>query len=145
MLAELFQYLRNWFVKTRYLSEFIVSDGKITFADGSNIPLLVGQYFRIVGSVLNDGVYKYGEDDLPANELFSGAVWAMAVPPAVVALAGEIEEWTAANADAINSPYQSESFGGYSYSLKAGSSSGDGNGLSWKSQFAARLAPWRKI
>lgn len=143
MLTEIFQYLRNWFEKTKYFSDsFIISDGVISFPDGSGVPLVVGQYFRIVGSVLNDGVHKFGEEVL-YDEVFSGAVWAMAVPPAVVALAGEIEEWTAANADSINSPYQSESFGGYSYSLK--STSGDENGISWKSQFAARLAPWRKI
>ena len=145
MLTELFQYLRNWFVKTKYFSEFLISDGNITFSDGSSVPLEIGQYFRVIGSAMNDGVYKFGEEDLPADELFSGAIWAMAVPPAVVALAGEIENWTAANAGAINSPYQSESFGGYSYSLKAGQSSGGSTGPTWQSQFADRLAHWRKI
>ena len=147
MLTEIFQYLRNWFVKTKYFSTgFVISDGVITFDDGSTVPLIAGQYYRIIGSVLNNGVHKYGDtQDLLRDEVFSGAVWAMAVPPAVVALAGEITTWTAANADAINSPYQSESFGGYSCSLKAGSSGSGSGSVTWQSQFADRLAPWRKI
>ena len=141
MLTEIFQYLRNWFEITKLFSDFKVSDGIVSFSDGSELPLAIGQYFRIVGSALNDGVWKYGEDNLPADEVFSGAVWLMAVPPAVVSLAGEIKDWTAANSTVIDSPYQSENFGGYSYSLKVG----ENGTLTWKSQFAARLAPWRKI
>ena len=144
MLTEVLQYLRNWFEKSKYVSNFIISGGNITFPDGSLVPLVSGQYFRVIGSVFNDGVHEYGNAELQ-DEAFSGAVWVMAVPPAVVALAGEIEDWTAANADAIKSPYQSESFGGYSYSLKAGQSSGGSTGPTWQSQFADRLAQWRKI
>lgn len=142
MLTEIFQYLRNWFEKSKFFSEFVISDGVITFSDGSPIPLVAGQYFRVIGSALNDGVHKFGEADLLAEE-FSGAVWTMAVPPAVAALAGEIQAWTAANSDAINSPYQSESFGGYSY--QKGYSGSNAVSVTWQSQFASRLAPWRKI
>lgn len=142
MLTEIFQYLRNWFEKSKYFADFIISDGVITFSDGRPIPLITGQYFRVIGSALNDGVHKFGEADLLAEE-FSGAVWTMAVPPAVAALAGEIQVWTAANSDAINSPYQSESFGGYSY--QKGYSGSNATVVTWQSQFASRLAPWRKI
>jgi hypothetical protein len=50
-------------------------------------------------------------------------------------------EWELANADSINSPYQSESFGGYSYSKESG---GEG-GMNWKTHFANELWKWRKI
>ena len=101
-----------------------------------------GQYFRIVGSVLNDGVYKYPVTDL-TDEIFDGAIWAMRLPPAFIALASEIEQWQTANADAINSPYQSESFGGYSYSKRTGAD-GDGGALTWQTQFKSRLNRWRR-
>ncbi len=144
MLTELLNYLRNWFEKSKLFSDFVISDGVVTFSNGDPVPLLIGQYFRVVGSVFNDGVHEYGNEAL-RDERFSGAVWLLAIPPAVVELAVEIEKWTAVNSDAINSPYQSESFGGYSYSLKSGNSAIGTGSVTWQSQFAARLAPWRKI
>ena len=147
MLTEICQYLRNWFEVTKYFGDFTISEGTIAFSDGSELPLLNNQYFRVVGSVLNDGVHKYADNtDVLVDEVFNGSVWSMAVPPAMVALAGEIANWTVTNTEAINSPYQSESFAGYSYSLKYnGQSSGGAGGATWQSQFASRLAPWRKI
>lgn len=104
-----------------------------------------GQYIRIIGSRHNDGVWKYGVDQL-RNEAFDGAVWAMSVPPHVVALSEEIDKWTADNAETLNSPYTSESFGGYSYSRATGNSaSGKQGGYSWRDHFAARLTPYRRI
>lgn len=145
MLTEICQYLRNWFDKTRIIGTFTIENGVISYGNGNVIDLLTGQYFRIVGSVLNDGVYAYPVSDLK-NETFDGAVWYMAVPPELVTLSQEIEEWIAANNTAILSPYQSESFGGYSYNLRGSSnSSGQQMAPTWQSQFAARLAPWRKI
>ena len=144
MLTEICQYLRNWFDVSKYFGEFVISGGNITFHDGSALPLQNNQYFRIVGSVFNDGVHKYGANDL-GNEEFYGGVWAMAVPPVIVDLVEEIEDWSQLNAEAINSPYQSESFGGYSYTKAGGNSSTGTSEISWQSQFAARLAPWRKI
>lgn len=146
MLADICRYCRNFFEREVVASVFTVADGQITCADGQALSLLPGQYYRIVGSVFNDGVYRYGEDVL-ADETFSGAVWAMAVPPDFIQLCEEIDAWCEANAKELESPYQSENIGGYySYTLKSGSAStGDSGGLSWQSQFAKRLAPWRKI
>ena len=146
MLTEIFQYLRNWFEKTKYFGEFVISGNTISYSDGSSLPLIEGQYFRIVGSLLNDGVYKHGDADLQ-DEDFEGSVWSMAVPPAVVQIITDISNWVDANAEAISSPYQSESFGGYSYTKAySGSSSGSGGvPVSWQTQFAVRLSPWRKI
>ena len=144
MLTEIFQYLRNWFEKTKYFGDFVISDNSIAYSDGSSLPLVEGQCFRIIGSTLNDGVYKLGTDTLKAEE-FNGAVWSMAVPPALLNLIEEISTWATSNKDAIDSPYQSESFGGYSYTKAGGTSAGNAGEISWQSQFAARLAPWRKI
>lgn len=142
MLTELCAELKNYFLRDRdadiHYGEYEISGGSI------NLPfLLAGQYFRIVGSVLNDGVYQYPVADL-TDETFTGAVWAMAVPPSVVALAAEIDEWNTANATALASPYTSESFGGYSYT-KASGNSESGGAYSWKDQFASRLSKWRRL
>ena len=145
MLTEICQYLRNWFERSKYYADFAIQQGELTAADGSPLPLLDGQYYRIVGSIFNDGVHRYGDNDLK-DETYSGAVWSMGVPPDFLELVADIEQWVDANRNALNSPYSSESFGGYSYSLRAGSgSAGDTGGVTWQSQFSARLAPWRKI
>lgn len=160
MLTQICQYLRNWFERGVWLGDFRVSGGVLTYADGTALPLLNGQYYRVIGSVFNDGVHKFGTETVTENNAhvtrpfetladepeFSGAVWEMAVPPVVVELDAEIEQWITDNAKAIASPYQSESFGGYSYSLRGGTNSaGEATGATWQSQFAARLSPWRKI
>lgn len=140
MLTELCAELKNYFLQDKdadiHYGEYTVSGGSI------DIPFLIaGQYFRIVGSVLNDGVYQYPVSDL-ADETFSGAVWAMSVPPAVISLADEIAEWNEKNAETLASPYTSESFGGYSYTK---ATSGDGGAYTWKNQFASRLNKWRRL
>lgn len=148
MFTQICQYLRNWFVRNKYTGDFKIQSGVLTYEDGSTLPLLSGQYYRIVGSVLNDGVWKNDpEVESPLrDETFHGAVWSMAVPPDFEVLVADITEWCSKNADAINSPYQSESFGGYSYSTKIGSnSSGQTVSVTWQSQFDSRLSPWRKI
>lgn len=141
MLYELCKELRNWFETDIVLDVFTIQDGELQLADDSFIK--TGQYIRIVGSTFNDGVYTYPVNGLQ-DETFDGAIWLMAVPPAVVNLASEIEGWCAKYADTLNSPYTSESFGGYSYS-KAASASGKSSVPTWKDVFATRMSPWRKI
>lgn len=142
MLTELCQELRNWFEREKYFGTFTIEDGQIDVPDGS---LQSGQYFRIVGSVFNDGVHQYDTDDLH-DEVFVGAVWSMAIPPVVVDLSERISEWVTKYGDSVSSPYSSESFGGYSYTK---ASSGQGNAGSssptWQSTFASELNRWRKI
>lgn len=134
MIDEICASLHNYFAVDIVPGEYTVNDGEIT------LPFLAaGQFFRVVGSVFCDGVYRFG-DKLPADETFDGAIWALAIPPAFEAVAAEIEEWKAKNADVLASPYQSESFGGYSYSKGTGSDS-----ASWQGAFASRLNRWRKI
>ena len=138
--------LKNYFIKDRsaiHLGDFEVKDGMVSPLDF----LKVGQYFRIVGSDLNDGVYLYNGESMDLkDEVFNGAIWAMSVPPIVLALSADIDAWRAKN-EALDSenmtPYTSESFDGYSYS-KGGNSRG-GTATSWQSQFADRLKPYRRL
>ena len=145
MLTELCQELRNWFERKKFFGTFTIEDGQIEVPDGS---LQNGQYFRIVGSVFNDGVHKYDPESESQliDEVFEGAIWSMGVPPAVVDLSERISEWVTKYGDSVSSPYQSESFGGYSYQK---ASSGQGNAGSssptWQSTFASELNRWRKI
>lgn len=146
MLTELCQELRNWFDRDqpKWYGEFTIEDGALVLRDDMSLKL--GQHFRIVGSALNDGVYQYGQDEL-ADEAFTGSIWAMAVPPSVIALSAEIGEWVVKYESLSNenmSPFQSESFGGYTYS-KAGAGSSGGGIVSWQDAFRNKLNRWRKI
>lgn len=134
MLENILMYLNNWFVVPDG-----VRPGKYSIEDGSiALSFLVpGQYFRIVGSVMNDGLHQYPADDL-TDEDFDGAVWALAVPPAVVALSDDIKAWTEKNQPSV---YTSESFGGYSCSRASGA---NGTPAGWQDVFASQLAPYRK-
>ena len=138
MLTELCAELRNYFEvpNGRHFGTFTISGGSIAPLDF----LQDGQHFRIVGSVFNDGVYQYPASDL-TDEVFEGAVWAMAVPPTLIALSAEIKEYNESDAGKA-SPYTSESFGGYSYTKAT-----DANGapIGWQKAFASRLAKWRKL
>lgn len=156
MLQQICEYLHNYFDRDRYGKAVHVETGNFTVENSlASLPFLLdGQRFRIVNSILYDGVYTYhptgftDDDDGEAAliQSFSGTICAMAVPPAVIALSGEIKEWVGKYGDIVNSPYQSESvIGVYSYT-KANNGSYDGAaGLSWQSVFGSRLEPWRKL
>ena len=147
MLTELCQELNNWFERKKFFGTFTIENGQITVPDGS---LQNGQYFRIIGSVFNDGVHKYEPEsesaEVLADEVFRGAIWAMAVPPSVIDLSERISAWVTKYGDSVSSPYSSESFGGYSYQK---ANVGQGNAASsnptWQSSFASELNKWRKI
>lgn len=140
MLEQVLMHLNNWFLVPGGIHEgtYTIEDGGIT------LPFLAnGQYFRICGSVFNDGLHQYPSGDL-RNETFDGYVWALAIPQAVIELALEIEAWETKNGDAARSPFASESFGGYSYS-KATDNSASGGAVTWQTAFRSRLNAWRKL
>ena len=138
MLTELLAEIRNYFEvpNGRHFGTFTISGGSIAPLDF----LQEGQYFRIIGSVFNDGVYQYPAESL-TDEVFEGAVWAMTLPPSIIALAAEIKAYNDSDAGKP-SPYTSESFGGYSYTKAT-----DANGapIGWQKAFASRLSKWRKL
>ena len=139
MLTELCGVLRNWFETDRISVTYTVENGSITLPFLQN-----GQFFRVVGSVFNDGVHQY-PDYAMADETFDGSIWPMSVPPALLCLGEEIKAWQEKNGDIAASPYTSESFGRYSYSkTTSGSTTGAGM-VTWKSVFKSRLNQWRKI
>ena len=135
-LTNLCAELRNYFETKKRFETFTISGGSISPSDF----LQNGQYYRIVGSVFNDGVHRHPAHDL-TDETFDGAVWAMAVPPAIIELLSKIDDFEKAEANAPTA-YTSESFGGYSYTKAT-----DENGLpvGWRSVFKSELNKWRKL
>lgn len=144
MLGSLLKELNNWFDVERHFGTFTIQDGSLTDAVG----LQEGQYFRIVGSIFNDGIYQHPADGL-TDEVFEGAIWAMAIPAEVIALSDRIDDWQKkyGGNDSVNmSPYTSESFGGYSYSKAGGGTAGDGSKAgTWQGAFANELKKYRKV
>ena len=138
MLTEICAELRNWFVVPDgvHIGTYTISGGSIAPLDF----LQEGQYFRIVGSVFNDGVHQYPASDL-TDEQFHGAVWAMSLPPDFIALSAEIKAYNESDAGKP-SPFTSESFGGYAYTKAT-----DANGapIGWQKAFASRLNKYRKL
>ena len=148
MLSEVCAYLRNYFDKgqPKTYGEITIENGTLS----TDCSLKPNQYFRIIDSTFNDGVYKNDSNLQLVNETFNGAVWAMACPPDFISIVGEISEYQTkygAVDSPTMSPFNSESFGGYSYSKQNGGSSDTSKDKSgtWQGAFGARLAKWRKI
>lgn len=138
MLEQILDYIHNYFVHKEYNGVFTISDGRL---EGDSDYFLNGQYFKIEGSILNDGLYEYPNYVL-TDEEFEGKLLTLAIPPALLTTAQEIGEWVEKNSEIINNPYNSESFGGYAYSKTSSSSGGV---FGWKDMFGKKLNRWRKI
>jgi hypothetical protein len=138
LIKQVLDFIHNYFVKNEYCGSFKIEDGSLV-----SDKLINGQYFMIKGSLLNDGVYQYPATNL-LDEEFKGKVYGLAIPRDVLDLISEIDEWQTKNKNALESPYQSESFGGYSYS-KATSGKADGSQLTWRDVFGSRLNAYRKL
>lgn len=113
-LYELLVYLRNFFpgLHWQFTGEEITGNRIV-------IPgLETGDYYLIEGSRRNNGIHVYGDADL-RNETYTGIVTEICVPPEVLTILEEINTWQEKNAEAVQSPYQSESFGGYSSQRQA--------------------------
>lgn len=148
MLGEICAEIKNFFTyeEDRHIDNFVISEGQVS-------PVLdfTTDYFRIVGSRLNDGVHKVSEltKNPLKDESFHGAIWIMSVPDDFLALVSDIEAWQEKNGGVDSqamSPFQSESFGGYSYSKASGGNTDSGGSSvpTWKSTFASRLNIYRR-
>lgn len=154
MLTEICAYLNNYFDFDEFHKkypclekEFVISGGELP--ELSDL-LVKGQCFYIYGSVLNDGVYQYTDDLKLKDETFNGLVQSMHTDSGFLELANEIAAWQekygGVNSQAM-SPFNSESFGGYSYSKSGGGSgSGSSSGTpSWQDVYGKRLQMYKRI
>ena len=150
MLQQVCEFVHNYFISKAHEGTYEITDGTIS------LPFMKeGQRLLISGSDLNDGVYTYhssgikNDDDTEVAgllpETFAGTICALAVPPAVIALAGEIKQWVAKNSEAVNSPYQSENvIGVYSYTKATGGTAA-GGAIGWQDVYKGQLNRWRKV
>ena len=143
MINRICAFIHNYFT-----AEDDIHKGTYTIQNGSvELPFLVhGQFFRVVGSALNDGIYIYPAYGL-ADETFEGEIWAMKVPKPVRDIASEAETTETKYADALNSPYTSESVIGVYSNTKAAGASGGGDGWLFGKDgiYGQRLNQWRKL
>lgn len=145
ILEQVLYHLHNWFGRASISATgCTIADGALPASIASS--MVEGAWYRIEGSLLNDGLHKHPADDLQ-DETFDGTITMLAIPKALLLVVEDIGAWQTANGDAVDGPYASESFGGYSYTLRSdGSSGAGGGGLSgWRLAFRDRLNPWRKI
>ena len=152
-ITEYCAYCHNFFSpsKKKQSGEY-KHKGIFTISDHTISPLdfiFENQYFRIIGSGLNDGVYCNNVESLAilTDETFEGEIWEMSVPRAFLAMCNDIAAWRllneASNSDNM-SPFTSESYGGYSYT-KSGSNTDTGSNTTWQGQFFKRLNAWKRI
>lgn len=145
MLDKICAHLHNYFCAPAdaCANTYTIENGAL---DLTGI-VLDGQYFRVTGSVFNDGVHIYPAEDL-TDETFEGEIWPMKVPRAVLELSAEIEAWQTQYGAAMASPFQSENvIGVYSYTKQGGNASkntAQAEADGWKKVFKSRLNEWRK-
>ena len=151
-LTEICAVLKNYFLKD-YINYSDIHRGSFTISGHTIAPpdftIKSGQYFRIKGSDLNDGVWLNTVDGLKdlRDEDFTGEIWLMSVPRGFEQLADDINAWRAKNeaVDSANmSVFQSETVQGvYSYTKGNGNSGGSSwqdNDVLWK-----RAVPYRRM
>lgn len=139
----LMQECNNYFYKTYEYDIFKIENGVISSEGMYN----VGQYIKIEGSTLNNGVYKIesmagnkinikGLD----NELFEGVIFGLAVPDNFINLMETINKHI--NTLPKNANEVSESFNNYSITVATGSK---GQPLQWQTIFSENINPFRQI
>ena len=142
MLEQVLDYIHNYFYTGSTLrGTFTISGGTLALPD-----LLNDQYYRITGSVFNDGVHRNPASEL-IDETFYGTIRPMAVPRTLMDVVTDIEAWVEQYGTVMNSPYQSETvIGVYSYiKSSAGINNGGDQQSDWQYVFRKRLDPWRKV
>ncbi len=136
MVEEVMRHCKNYFPAGEAVSGvYEIVDG------GIDLPFVkTGQYVFISGSSFSDGVHLYPCSGL-RDETFQGCITPLNVPKAFLHLCEDIQDWQekygSATGEAM-SPFQSESFGGYSYNKQSGCGT-------WQTTFASKLNDWRKI
>lgn len=157
MLTEVMRECRNWFEHTAENGTYDILDNTIVVKHR----YVVGQYIRIVGSVLNDVVAKITkvdviEDDLYRitcvhiknnlsnnlkDETFTGSIYGLRIPFDFLEIVKEIEAYQEI-ARKGDPTLVSESYRGYSYSRAV---SRDGQLVNWKTLFMDRLKPFKRM
>lgn len=146
VLEQVLNHIHNWFVYDQMDVRCAIEGGSLP----ASVSIPKGAWYRIQGSLFNDGLHRHPAADLQ-DETFDGTITVCAIPNALLDVVEEIEEWqdaySAGQKKALGSPYSSESFDGYSYSIRSDltANSGSGGLTGWQAAFASQLNPWRKM
>ena len=108
------QAVNNYFERTAELGNYTITDNAVAVRGTYK----VGQYLRIMGSFLNDGVYKIKTftngtvefDATLTDEEFVGYIVGLAVPPEFVTLAAKVTGWTSRGLSSESIPNYSVSY-----------------------------------
>jgi len=139
-LPELLDVLNNYFDDESIAGDFTISGGAFI-----NLPttIMADQWYKIDGSVFNDGIYQKGKETTLKDETFAGYVSAMRVPPAIDKLLADINAWiTAKGDDQGMTGVVSESFDGYSYTKATNEK---GMPATWREVFSKQIVRYKKI
>lgn len=142
-MESLLKYLNNFFYNFGEYGQHEISFNKITVKG----VYYVGQYVKIVGSCVNDGVYQVLKVDSGtitlvgelSNEAFTGTIFSLGVPGRLKEISEQIQEF---NRQLTTNGFASESFGDYSYTK---ATNANGELVGWKDIFKDDLRPYRKI
>jgi len=140
-IEALMKECNNYFYRWKERNTFTIDNNSITVTG----TYLVGQYIRIVGSIMNDGVYQmetYADNKITilglTNEVFEGIIYGLVVPKEFVVLSDKIIEYNTNNT--INNK-ASEGFNNYSVSYTTGE---NGSPLQWQGIFKKDLDIYRQ-
>lgn len=149
MLDAICAEIHNYFTREsdKIIGDFAIVDGVVS-PPSCLQKIQNGQYYRVIGSVFNDGIHRRGDETLTDEPVFHGAIWLMRIPKDFLDLCASIDAWQNkyGTADSVNmSPFSSESFGGYSYSKGSGGGNDGSSVPTWQSTFASQLNVYRKV
>lgn len=143
-IEVLMQECNNYFYKTYESNTFAISNGVIT----TQGKYLVGQYIKIEGSILNDGVYKVESMDSNKinikelqDEVFEGCIFGLSVPKGFIDLSTKIQEFLD-NPKAKPTDISSESFNNYSWSKGKKT---NGANITWNDVFRDDVYSYRQL
>lgn len=141
-MEDLLLTCNNFFYRFKEFGEYSIKNNKIQVRG----KYIAGQYIRIIGSFLNDGVFKVksvigNEIELENmnDEEFEGYICSLAIPNSFIELNQKIKEYKSKEK---NNGIVSESFGNYSYSKATNSS---GNPITWQDVFTNELRQYKQM
>lgn len=146
LAEEVLSHLHNWFVRdSSVFTNVSIADGALPEDVASYVP--EGAFYRIEGSLMNDGLHKVGVDELETEDVSRVKISVLAIPRPLLAIIDEIADWEDKYGEVAKGPFFSESFGGYEYEIRGYSSYGAASSSmsGWRLAFANRLNPWRRM
>jgi hypothetical protein len=138
--------VRNAFEVNAERGRFTIKDGQINLSE----EYMTGEWVAIVGSVLNNGIYKIEQSDQDTlllrngtdsdspvtDEVFTGAVWRLRLPKDFIRVCDEIREWHGSPQAKPSNVASENVVGFYSKTVATGK---DGVPAGWDKVFASKI------